>query len=419
VTEHAEAPDAEVLVVGAGLAGLAAARHLVGAGRRVRVLEASDGVGGRVRSDRVDGFTLDRGYQVLLTAYPELPRLVDLGSLSLRKFAPGAEIAVNGRLARIGDPLRDPTGAPATLAAPIGSVAAKVRVGVLGLRARRWPADGPVGGADTTTAAWLAELGLSGPMTERFLRPLFAGVLLDPELGTSAAQARFVWRSLARGDAAVPAAGMGALAEHLASRLPPGTVELNCPVEAVDAGRVRVAGGAERHASTVVVATDGPSAAALLGGRIADPGSRAVGCLWYAADRPPSPTRAIVLDGERSGPVNNLAVMSNVAPEYAPPGQALIAAATFSLDLDDGALDVAARRQLRRWWGVAVDSWRLLRVDRVTHAQPDQPPGRLDPPCRPVRLDAGLLVCGDHRDNASIQGALVSGRRAAEAVLAS
>lgn len=407
----------DAIVVGAGLAGLAAARHLQDAGRTVRVLESSDGLGGRVRSDRVDGYVLDRGFQVLLTSYPEARRMLDYPALRLCRFEPGALVRHAGRWIQVADPLRVPARAPATIRAPIGSPLVKLRLGMLGLASRRWPADGPIPGPDTTTRAWLEAAGLGGIATERLLGPLFAGILLDPDLGVSAAEARFVWRSLAAGDSAVPAAGMGEIPVRLAGGLRPGTVELHRHVQAISAGEVRVAGEqSARHAGEVIVATDGLSAARLLGGRLDDPGSRAVGCLWYAADRAPTGSKAIVLDGDGAGPVNNLAVLSNVAPGYAPPGRALIAAATLVADRSDGDLDASARRQLREWFGEQVAGWRLLRVDRVTHAHPRQDPGSVSPP-RPARLGPGLLVCGDHRADASIQGALRSGRLAAREVL--
>ncbi|MDA8062216.1 MAG: FAD-dependent oxidoreductase, partial [Actinomycetota bacterium] len=132
----------DVVVVGAGLAGLAAARHLEDAGRSVVVLEASDGVGGRVRSDRVDGFVLDRGFQVLLTAYPEARRMLDYGSLRLCRFEPGALVRHAGRFVEVADPLRVPAKALATARAPVGSALAKARLGLLGLSARRWSPDG-------------------------------------------------------------------------------------------------------------------------------------------------------------------------------------------------------------------------------------------------------------------------------------
>lgn len=421
-----------VVVVGAGLAGLAAACHLASAGRQVTVLEASDGVGGRVRTDVVDGCLLDRGFQVLLTAYPEAVALLDFEPLELKAFDPGALVMVGGRPHTLADPTRRPREAMSTLGAPIGSPGAKAMIAALAVAARRWPADGPSpasgrlwgSGPDTTVRSWLAAAGLGGDTTRRFLGPLFAGILLDPTLSSSARQAGFVWRSLACGDAAVPAAGMGAIPEQLAARLPAGSVQLGRRVVEVTAGSggeppsVRVAGAGTQGAEAVVVATEAPAASALLAGRVADPGSRRVGCLWYRAARPPSPTKSIILDGDGSGPLNNVAISSNVNPGAAPAGSALIAAATFSEEPDDAALDSAAREQLGGWWGGQVSGWELLRVDRIAHAQPAQPPGSSERRS-PVGLGGGLWVCGDHVTNSSIQGALVSGRLAAESILTS
>jgi hypothetical protein len=277
----------------------------------------------------------------------------------------------------------------------------------------------------------LRTAGLSERIIASTLGPLLAGVLLDPALSASASQARFVWRSLASAPSAVPAAGMGAIPTQLAAALPVGTVRCGVAVEAVEAGRVALRDGTVIPAAAVVVATDGPAAAQLLPGRVAAPGGRPAGCIWYATPAPPKlagrhrhdSLRAIALAGDRSGPVNNLAVMSSVNPHAAPAGRGLVAASILDGPLlaggSDGELDAAARVQMTSWWQGGTSGWQVVRVDRIEHAQPAQPPGTFaTEPRRPVRVGPGVYVCGDHRDNASIQGALLSGRRAAEAVLA-
>jgi hypothetical protein len=404
---------AEVVVIGAGLAGLAAATTLQQAGRDVLVLEASDGVGGRVRTDRVDGFLLDRGFQVILTGYPEAHRQLDLQALDLRPFAPGAVVWLGKRGYRLGDPFRKPSTLLDTAFSPVGSIADKVRLLALRTRLKRSDPKALLRGPDIPTGQYLAGLGFSDRFVERFLGPLFTGIQLDPELATSRRMFDAIFRSLTIGDSAVPAAGMGAIPAQMADRLPPGAVHLNTEVAAVEPGAVVVSAGGRIEASAVIVATDGPTAVRLLN---LDPvGSRSVSCVYFAAGVDPIGHPMVVLDGGHTGPVTNLAVMSTVAPSYAPSGRVLIAAACPGPQPHD--LEPAVRAQLTGWFGAGVSSWSHLRTYHIAHGQPDQ-----SPPFHPkedVRLSADLWVCGDHRDTGSIQGALFSGRRTGEAVAAS
>lgn len=421
-------PDADVIVVGAGLAGLACAIHLTNAGRSVLVLEASDGVGGRVRSDIVDGFILDRGFQVLLTAYPEAQAMLDYRALDLRSFRPGTLVQVGDKRVLLGDPFRDLRSIPSSLAAPVGSAIDKARIGWLRLNSGRGTLDELWARPEMSTAERLRSLKFSDAMVERFLQPLFAGIQLDASLLTSSRMFDFVLRMLGSGDNAVPANGMGMIPTQLAARLPAGSVRLSSRVAAVSPGSVTLTDSAELSAAAVVVATEGPQAARLLGGAVAEPGSNAVVCLYFAADSEPFEGPLLLLNGNGAspaaggGPINNVCVPSNVSPAYAPPGRHLVSASIIAArpsGMDRATwhaqLHVEGRSQLRRWFGAQVDGWATLPTYEITHAQPAQP--SLEPVERPVKLADGLFVCGDHRDQASIQGALVSGRRAAEAIL--
>ena len=384
-------------------------------GVECRVVEAADDVGGRVRTDAVDDFLLDRGYQVVLTQVPELHFQLDVAALALQRYDSGAVVRVNDKFHRVADPRRRPGLALATLTAPIASFADDLRLAALVVDVLRTEPRALLRRPDTTTAEALRRRGFSDTMIERFWRPLFAGIQLDPDLEVSSRRFEVVLAMLAEGAVAHPSAGIAALPRQLASTLPAGTVECNAAVERIDGTRVHVDDGRVIDARAVVVATDGPAAARLL--RVPDPGSRSESCVYFGADAAPLPDRMIVLDGSRRGPVNNLAVVSNVAPSYAPEGRALIAAvAPGAIAGPDDELQSATRRQLREWFGAAVDGWTHLRTYRVQHAHPDQRPGFS--PKQRVRFGNGMYVCGDHRDTASQQGALYSGRRAASAVWA-
>lgn len=410
MTDQLPLPETvDVAIVGAGLAGLAAARILAGAGRSVVVMEASDGVGGRVRSDMVDGFVLDRGFQILLRAYPELDRQFDVDALDLRPFDPGALVRVGDRLAPLGDPLRQPSSLAASLTSPVGGITDKLRLLKDRARLARTETKQLLRQADSTTHVGLKQRGYSDAMIDRFFRPFVGGIQLDPTLGTSNRMFDVVLQQLFRADAVVPAKGMGQLSAQLAERLPPEAIHLDTAVRSVRPGAVMTDRG-EVHATDVIVAVDGPAASTLLDLPPVD--SNPATCVWFAADTAPIDRPLLVLDGD--GPALNIAVMSNVSPDYAPAGKALIGGACPGVFDPDA--EPAVRAQLRSIWGDQVDRWQHLRTDAITHGQPAQPPSF--PPKQRTALGEGLHVCGDHRDTASIQGALFSGRRCAETILA-
>lgn len=405
----------DVVIVGAGLAGLVCAQDLSRAGVPCTVLEASDGVGGRVRTDEVDGFLLDRGFQILLTAYPEVQRRLDVDALDLALFEPGAAIRRHGKFHRVSDPLRRPLGIPATLVAPIGTPADKARLVRMVLDVRRHTVRDLLRRPDMTTAERLARAGFSDRMMESFWQPLFAGIQLDPELEVSSRRFDTILRMLAVGATGVPRQGMGAIPAQLAGTLPDGVVRLGARVVRIDGSGVNLEGGEHVNGRAVVVAVDGPAAHRLLGERVPDPGSRSAACCWFAAPGPPLPGPLLILDGEASGPAKNVAVMSEVSPSYAPAGRAVVAAAVPGPAALDPTLTGQVREQLARWFDSGTADWEHLRTDVIVHGQPAQVPP-LDPK-RPVALGDGLFVCGDHRDTASIQGAMFSGGRTARAVL--
>ena len=394
-----------MLVVGAGLAGLACARSLTATGRTVVVLEASDGVGGRVRTDRVDGMLLDRGFQVHNTGYPEAQRVLDHGLLDLCALAPGALLRWGDRLHRVGDPRRLPGWTASTLTAPIGPLRDKAALAITAARAVLGPADRLLSAPEHSTYDALRARGLSDTVIDRFMRPFLSGVFQEVELSTSSRFLDLVLRSFGRGTQCLPSAGMGAIPAQLADGL---DIRLNSPVRQVHPGVVRADHG-EIRASAVVIATAAPAAAQLVPGLLV-PGMNGVNTDYFLADEAPVRDAAIVLDAEASGPVANTVVLTNAAPSYAP-GRVLVSASVVA-----AAADVAAvHTHLSRIYGVATDSWEHVARYEIRAGLPDMRPpmGRFR---REVRLAPGLYVCGDHRDSGSIQGALVSGRRAAAGV---
>lgn len=409
---------ANVVVLGAGLAGLRCARHLEERGIEWLLLEASDSVGGRVRTDEVDGHLLDRGFQVFLTAYPEARRVLDLDALDLASLYPGALVHRGGKFSRLADPFRRPGDALASLFGGVGTL--RDKLAVLGLRraARGLSVERLFATSDVPTAHLLGSAGLSEEMIEGFFRPFFAGVFLDPELATTSRMFRFVFKMLASGDIALPAAGMQAIPRQLAGGLPADRIRLGVAARGVRPGEVATDSGS-LTCRAVVVATDPASATRLLPGRVRTVPMRPTATLYFAAEEPPVGEPILVLegDGREAGPVNSLLEPSAAAPGYAPPGRSLVSLSVVDeRHLDASDLEERAREQVRGWLGEAVDGWRPLATYRIPDALPWQPPGAVEPGGEAVDLGDGLFVAGDHRQHGSIEGALVSGRRAAEAV---
>ena len=395
----------DVVVVGAGLAGLAAARRLHRAGRNVVVLEASDGVGGRVRSDVVDGVTVDRGFQLLNPAYPEAARVLDLDALHLRSFVPGALLVDDAGTRLVADPWRMPSSAVGTALHPPGGVGDLVRFAAYAARVSTGDAR-RIRDADDSS---VREGWRFGRITDDVLAPFLAGVLFDDTMTTSRRFADLLLRSFVRGTPGVPARGMQSIPDQLALGI---DVRLATPVRGVARDGVTTDDG-RLGARLVVVATEAPAAARLLPG-LDVPAMRSGTTWWHLADAPGAALTGgrgvLVLEPRRRGPLVNTVVVSNAAPGYAAGGRALVASTALGVDVRER--DVRAHLELLH--GTDTRGWDTLAVHRLAATVPAVPPGTSLR--KPAMVD-GVLVAGDHRDTASIQGALVSGRRIADAAL--
>ncbi|MDX6327023.1 MAG: hypothetical protein QOK15_3377 [Nocardioidaceae bacterium] len=416
----------DVVVVGAGLAGLRCAGELARAGRRVLVLEASDQVGGRVRTDLVAGFRLDRGFQVLNDAYPELPRALDLPALRLRRLDDAVVVRRGGRLHRVGNPLAQPSALPSLLGTDLLPWRQKLRLARYAGAATVLPASTLVGRPDVPARDAWAGAGLTQDTVDTVLRPFFGGVVLEDGFTTSRRFLDLMTRMFARGHSTLPAAGMQALPEQLATRLPPDCVRCASPVVDVRPEGVDLADGSTVEASAVVVATDPWTAHRLVPALGPPPEARGVTTVYHAA--PPWPGVApgrpstLVTDADGS-PVANTIVLSAAAPSYAPVGRALVSTSLLHRPDGTGADpmaddDPALRRVLGRLHEQETSEWERLATYDLPHALPAMPaPHDFRKPVRLPVAGGHVYVAGDARDTSSIQGALVSGRRAASAVL--
>ncbi|MEQ8820930.1 MAG: NAD(P)/FAD-dependent oxidoreductase [Sumerlaeia bacterium] len=411
----------DVVIIGAGLAGLACARHLVANGVAFHIYEASDGPGGRVRTDLVDGYSLDRGFQVLLTAYPECRRVLDYDALELKAFHPGAMIWRDGRFHMQSDPMRQPSEAFATLFANIGTFRDKLRV--LSLRSRAMKGDlAKIFSREETSALdVLRDIGFSPAMIEAFWRPFLGGIFLTHALDqVSSRMLDFVIRMMAKGDTAIPARGIQAIPDQLAAALPKGSITYTRAVAAIEGQDVLLQDGERVTARAIVVATDAPAAARLLDRKeeASETPGRGVACLYFVTKSLPVHGPWLMLNGETAGPINNLHWVDQVNPAQTQTGTHLLSVSVldFSGQSDD-ELSRNVRDRLASLFGAEARRWHHLKTYRIPHAQPLQtPPSGIGNSISPKHRD-GLYVCGDHRLSASLDGALRSGRYAAEAII--
>lgn len=400
----------DVVVIGAGVAGLCCALDLATAGLNVRLLEASDGVGGRMRTDVLDGFRLDRGFQVFNPDYPQTRRRVNGRPLGLCRLTPGFLLQTPRGRVQVADPVRHPRALADVARGRVGSARDLAALALLSTRDALAPAAVLKRGEDQTAQAALRAAGMSQQFIDRVLRPFFAGVFLEPDLATSSRMFHLVWRSMLHGRIALPAAGIGAVPAQLAAALPPGTLRLDTAVAGLFDTGVVLSDGAQLPARAVVVATD-PAAAARLLPELEPPAMRAVTTYYHVTERAPMAEPTLIVDGEMR--ILNTLVISNVVPGYAPPGHALIS--TSALDDGSQAARENVRARLSSIYGTDAGAWTPIARYHIPGALPAmQPPWPL---MRPTEVRPGVHACGDYRATGSVQGAMASGARAARDVI--
>lgn len=407
----------DVVIVGGGIAGLTAAIELQNEGLTVKLLEAADRIGGRVKTDTMDGFLLDRGFQVLLTAYPEVFRLLDYKALGLFNFAPGALIWRGGKMHKMVDPFKQPAAIITGLLSPIANFADKLKIVALRNRLKRFTPEQIFDRPERSTADYLREWNFSATFIQAFFKPFFGGIFLENGLQTSSRMLEFVFKMFSAGNAALPAEGMEAIPRQIAARLKEDTIQTNARVTKVTKTKVTTENGNTYECRAVLIATEAPAAQQLLGKTDVPTTANSVSCLYFTTDKPPILRPFLVLNGDGEGVVNNMCVPSLVNPNYAPPGRHLISVSVLGTpNITDEQLLNQVRSELRKWFKKEVRFWDHLKTYHIPYALPQQRHVTLPDKNNIKPVQPGIYLCGDYLYNGSLNGAMESGRYTANAL---
>lgn len=401
-----------VIIVGAGMAGLCCANYLNNKNIDFLVLDAAKEVGGRVRTDLEDGFRLDRGFQILLTAYPEAQRLLNYDTLSLMPFDSGAIIRNDERFEQFSNPFKNPSAVFSSITSPIGSFSDKLRTLRLVLDTEGITEE-VLTQNEESTDHFLRNYGFSDKMMTQFLKPFFGGVFLEDQLATSSAFFKYIFGKFYEGDAVIPANGMQAIPEQLAANLPNHSIRLNCPVERINGTSVYLSSGEKIQGSQVVIATDALQANKLLRQETHHQ-FNATSCVYFAANESPLQDKMLVLNPNRNELIQNLCVPSDIAPNYAPTGKSLISVSTAYLGATNEQQNIATLKQeLTHWFGKDVTEWQHLKSYHIPYALPSFAVGAKN---LPLQVADKIYRCGDYTAYPSLNAAMMTGRKVAEMI---
>jgi phytoene dehydrogenase-like protein len=411
--------DYDVVIIGAGLSGLACASILQQKKLRCVIAEADSRIGGRIQTDIVHGFRLDRGFQVLQTGYPEAQRMLNYGDLELQKFPAGVAVRNNGKFHVIADPRHHLRHLFSTVSSPIGTLMDRLHMLRLARAVSSCSFVELFSQPEERTIDFLQNWGFSKKFITSFFVPFFAGACLDRKITASSRVLKYIFRVFAQGDAALPAKGMAEIPAQLASTLPKENILLNSSVVKVESGQVLLDDGTELKGKTIVLATSAPDADTMFGH---DNTAESVGesCLYFSADWvPPFNEPFLVLNGEGEGPINNIAFPSLVAPQYSSSGKTLIAVVVLGQEyMERTSLVDDVRRQCQEWFGRSAANWDHLHTYSIAHALPRQEPPTSNPYAAQAPYRDGVWISGEHNSLPGTQWALLSGRMIAESIVA-
>ena len=406
-----------VTIIGAGIAGLTAAVYLHKSGFKVQIIEATDRAGGRIKTDKVDGFLLDHGFQVFLDSYPEAKVLLDYKTLNLKKFLPGATVLYDGGQFEIADPFRRPSALFATLFAPVGSIKDKINTLFLKYKLLKISVADLFVQKEQSTLKQLSDYGFSHKMIDRFYKPFFSGIFLENELTTSNRMFDFIMKMFSEGNATLPELGMEEIPKQLVALLPDNSIVYNTKVLAIDNNIITTENGLEFKSDKIIIATEASDFAKKYVVNL-NTKCHQVTNIYFEANQAPNNKAVVVLNASKNKKwVNNMTVMTNITEKYAPPGKVLISVSYNGIAaISDEELAKNMTKELKKWYGDQVDLWRMIKAYKIKYALPNVDSIENEMDNQKMKISENLFICGDHLLNGSINAAMKSGRLVAELI---
>lgn len=405
-----------IVIIGAGVAGLVAAIHCEKSGNPVHIIEATDRPGGRVKTDEIDGFRLDHGFQVLLTAYHEAQRYLDFSELELEKFNNGALIFQGNKSYQIGDPLRDPSQLLNMAFSSVGTLKDKWLIFKLSQSLKKQDRSTVFKAQDQSTLAYLQDYGFSEQMINRFFRPFFGGIFLENNLKTSASMFRFVFKLFSEGNAAIPKLGIEAIVDQLKAQLSNTTFHFNQKVENIAGKVIELQDGTTMDFEKLIIACQPGNMLSNLQATEAEWTSTCN--LYFTTDQSVLGSKSIALVTDPESPINNFCVLSDVAATYAPAGKSLVSVTLKKYPKPgvEEAFYQSIADELASLTNFDDPITFLKRYD-IPHALPVIEDLEYSLPNTQFTLTDDIYLAGDYLLNASLDAAMRTGRLAAEAML--
>jgi protoporphyrinogen oxidase len=407
--------DFSTVIIGGGISGLTCAKYLNEKGYGFMLLEGSDALGGRVRTDKVDGFLLDRGFQVLLTNYPEAKKILNYNNLDLKYFSSGSMIKAEKGFMKMENPFRNKMAYITMAFSSVGSLSDKLKIRKFANELAEIPDEDFFKMDATDTLTFLKNYGWSDKMINNFFRPFFGGVFLENDLVTSSNFFQFVFKQFFRGDAAIPADGIQAIPEQIAEMIPNNRIRKNARVKGFEGNQIFLDGGEVITADKIVVATDPHTSDELLG----ETNKRVYNittCTYFSAESSPlNGQKFIALNPNRRGAVHNVCVPSDIAPNYGNAGKSLISVSTQGLEkLDERNLTNRIKRELFDWFGAKVNVWKHLKTYHIPESLVQYLAGSEK---QEMKLAENLYRCGDYLAYPSLNAAMQTGREVAQIIM--